>query len=96
MNDNEDNYLTNTSNIFANNSLRNIDKTISMESPMDKFGIGNKSTKQPNNLKEENFDTKPTMDFYKAYCEELENTINFLTEDMIKHLSEYHKTNDNL
>lgn len=76
------NYSTNASNLLQSSS-RNLDKSISIESQIDKIGISNKFTKPLKPLKEENFETKPTIDFYKAYCAELESTVEFLTENMI-------------
>lgn len=60
-----------------------LDRTISNDTPLEKIGYSNKSLRLIKPLKEENFETKPTMDFYKAYCAELENTIELLTENLI-------------
>jgi len=75
----EYNYGTNASNLLhiSNNSEKNF------ESHFDKLANNSKSSKTLKPLNEfENFDKKPTLEFYKSYCQELENIIENLMENM--------------
>ena len=68
--DEKNNYATNSSSI---NILNNIDKTLCNETP---------TGKKLKPVNEDVFQSKPNLDFYKAYCEELEKTIDELMEKL--------------
>ncbi len=82
-NNNDNNLATNSSNIFRI-SLNSEKKGLNESQTFDRFALTNRTSKLLKPLNEDNFDKKPTIEFYKTYCCELENTIEDLTENMIQ------------